>query len=205
MNQASIYWHTQDYEKALQTYDVAKKYLPNDMLLNELMAYNMLFVGRKEEGEKLLKEVIDHLPDHAVCKDSTLEDYFQGFATIDDIKVIFKDVEEDRASVLEKRQALEEVLMHSPKFRSCLMQLATTWLQLHRPSDALEVLKRYHRIDPNNPTVEYYLSVLSALRFEYDEAWRYLKNAERITAERQHYPKALKEIRRELAFQSPEP
>ena len=85
------------------------------------------------------------------------------------------------------------------------MQLATTYLQLGKAGDALDVLTRYHKIDPSDATVEYYLSALSLERLDYLKAWAYLKKAESLTQKRDHSPKALKALKAELRKTCPDP
>ena len=91
-----------------------------------------------------------------------------------------------------------------PRFRDGLFSLAGTWLQLHRTNEALSVLNKYHTLDSSNATVEYYLAVLYAERFDYNHAWIHLHQAEQLTQMRQHHPQALKELRQALTLRSPE-
>ena len=203
-NQASVYWHQEDFEKAIVAYQKAMPYMAEDQLLKELLAYNLLFGGQKEEGERLLKSVSNHIPDHAVSKRTIADDYLLGRVDADSIRTTFMEVDDTRESIQKKRLALEKMLKTYPLFRSGLFHLAVTWLQLNRNGEALEVLERYHALDPRDPTVEYYLSELYCERFDYHNAWLHLKNAEALCQERNHFPKALKELRREIAALCPE-
>lgn len=203
-NQAGVYWHKQDFDKAIAAYLKALPYLPNDKLLQELLAYNYLLKGERETGEKLLKGVANHLPDYAISKQVIAEDYLLGHVDAKGIQTTFKEVDDTRDSILEKRKALEKVLEGYPRFRSGLLHLAITWLQLHREGEALEILERYHALDPNDPTVEYYLAELYLERFDSHKAWKHLKIAEKLCENRQHAPKALKSLRREISARCPE-
>ncbi|MDN3505820.1 MAG: hypothetical protein P0S96_01155 [Simkaniaceae bacterium] len=71
--------------------------------------------------------------------------------------------------------------------------------------EALEVLTRYHQVDPHDPTAEYYLSIVCAERYDFNKSWEYLKNAEAITAARDHHPAALRGLRSKLRTICPEP
>lgn len=203
-NQASVYWQQEDHHKALRSYLKAKQYLPQDKLLNELLAYSYLLTGNNEKGEELLKSLKGYIPDYAVSKDPMVEDYLNGKVDINGIKAIFMHVDETRESIIKKQQALEDILKSYPQFRTGIFCLATTWLQLHREKEALDVLERYHEMHPNDPTSEYYLAVLYGERFDYNKAWTHLRNAENLVLARQHNPKVLKELRKELSFLSPE-
>ena len=92
-------------------------------------------------------------------------------------------VDETRESIQKKQKELNAILKRYPHYRAGLMHLATTWLQLGRGNEAKEVLERYHKIDPNNATVEYYLCILCLERLDYNRAWVHLqKNRNSSTA-----------------------
>lgn len=203
-NQASVYWHENNYEKGLECFLKAKKYLPHDKLLKELMGYNYIILGEMEKGIPLLKEIANYLPDHAVTRSTLPEDFLAEKVNAEGIRAVFMHVDENRESVLKKKEALEKVLKEYPDFREGWICLATTWLQLHRNREALELLTKYHTLYSNNPTAEYYQAALHAERFDLNSAWEHLRNAEALTEARNHHPKILKEFRKQLARLSPE-
>jgi regulator of sirC expression with transglutaminase-like and TPR domain len=198
-NQASVFWNREKYDEALESYQKAKNYLPNDMLLKELMGYMHILKGEDEEGKALLAEVIDYIPDHAISKEPLSYDVFNGNASAEGIKALFMHVDETRESILKKKDALEKELKIHPNFRTGYFALASTWLQLHRTKEALELLNTYHNVYPKDPTAEYYLSILNMERLDYNKAWAHFKQAEALTKARDHHPKALKELRKGLA------
>lgn len=203
-NQASIFWDKERYDEALKCYLKAKPYLSNDMLLKELMGYIYLLLGQEKEGKALLSEAIDHLPYHSVCKETLPSDAFHGKVGADGIKCLFMHVDETRESILKKKKALEDALQKYPDFRSGYFALASTWMQLHRTKEALELLDTYHNIYPEDPTAEYYLAILHMERLDYNKAWDHFKRAESLTHARDHHPKALKELRKALTKCCPE-
>lgn len=203
-NQASVYWITGEYEKALKCYSEAKKYLPDDMLLKELMAYNHLLAGNLDEGKRLLEIVEGHIPDYAVANDPLPTEYLKGQVNPEGIRAIFMHVDENRESLLGKQKIIEDVLQRYPDFSTGWFHLATILLQLHRETEAFEHLKHYHQLNPNDPTAEYYLTVLYASRLDYPKAWDHLRQAEKLALARQHEPKVLKQLRKELSFRYPE-
>ena len=203
-NQASVYWETKQYQKALTSYNKAEKYLPNDELLIELLGYTNLLNGNIEEGEKLLKKIVNHDPEFTVVRETVAEDYLKGLVGIDGIEAIFARIDETRESIIEKRQTLEKIAEKYPQFRGALFSLAGAWLQLHREGEALEILKRYHAVDPNNPSIEYFMSAIYASRFDYNKAWEHLQQTEKILYSKNHHPQALQELRKELAARCPE-
>lgn len=203
-NQASVYWQKSEYEKALKAYQKAAPYMQGDPLLKELTAYALLATGQEEEGKLLLKEIKDVLPSHATTRGTMAEDCLQGHVDIEGLLVIFKEAEEDRPSILAKKQRLEEALARCPRFRAGVLSLALSWLQLHRLGEALETLKQYLTLDLFHPEVHYYLALLYAQRHDYSSAWHHLQQAEAILKAYHYYPQALKELKRELLTCCPE-
>ncbi len=203
VNQASVYWGKEEYEKTVQLYEKALPYLPDDPLIKMFLGFNYLFVGKKEQGKALLTQIRSQIFDYAITAESLPEDYLRGAVEIEGLKAVFLPVDETRQSILQKQKNLQEVVKKYPRFRAGILQLAVTYLQLNRGSEAQNVLTSYHKIDPNDPTVEYYLAAICAERWDYNSAWDYLKRAEQITRARNHYPKALKGLRHHLRAISP--
>lgn len=203
-NQASVFWERQQYDKALSAYLKAKPYLPDDKLVMSFMSFIYLLQDNQEAAKPLLEEVVDYLPDYAVSKETIAEDYLNGKVSKEGLQAVFMRVNEERDSLIAKRDALLAVLEKYPYFRDGYFSLAGTWLQLHRTGEAMQVLERYHEIDPTNASVEYYLAELYAERLDYNKAWRHLRLAEQLTKERDHDPKALLSLRQQLVEYCPE-
>lgn len=204
-NQASVSWSKSDHDTTVKLYEKALPYLKEDPLLKMFLGFNYLFTGKTNEGIKLLKEVKGITLEEAVSAESIPEDFLNGKVNIEGIKAVFMPVDETRESILKKQKELEAIVNRCPQYRAGLLQLATTWLQLGRGSEALEVLQRYHRIDPNNSIVEYYLSIIASQRMDYPLAWAYLQKAETLVHQRDHHPKALTSLRHQLRRACPEP
>lgn len=204
INHASLFLKEEKYKEALKCYHKALPYLTENEQLTELMGYCHLFTGEIEQGEALLRKIVNYQPEYSVTKGTLAEDYFTGNADIESMKAIFLPVDETRESILKKKASLEEVIKKHPKFRDGWQSLGITWLQLHRTKEALESLETYHSLDPYDPTVEYYLSAINNNRYNNQKAWEHLRNAEKIVAAKDHSPKALKYLRRQLAMTDPE-
>ncbi|HSX12873.1 MAG TPA: transglutaminase family protein [Chlamydiales bacterium] len=198
MNQAAVSWHREDPFRAIELYQKAMPFLPNDYLLNMFLGFNYLFVGKEAEGKALLEKVKGVIPEHAVSTDTVSEDYLAGLADAESIRTVFSEVNETRTSILNKRKKIEAVVQKYPKFRQGLLALAITYLQLGREKEALPILERYHAIHPQDPTVNYYLSAIHLQRRNYPKSWKYLNIAEKLVKEKNHEPKALQEIRKKL-------
>lgn len=203
-NQASVYWQNGDYKKALVAYQKAEPYMQDDPLLKELMGFILLLTGEQEKGDRLIREIKDITPDYALVKNTMAEDYLNGEIDAKGISVLFTKVDEDRQSILIKKAALEKTLEQYPRFRSGILSLAVTWLQLHRAGEALDLLERFQALDKSDPEVHYYLSVIYAQRRDYPKAWHHLREAEIIVKKYDYSPRTLKELRRELLSSSPE-
>jgi tetratricopeptide (TPR) repeat protein len=197
-NEASVYWSQNQYEKALNSYRKALPYLPNDKLLAELMGYNLLFTGQEQEGRKLLESLQGFQSPFALYKEGIYEDYLKGNVDSEGIKAIFLHVDETRDSILKKKEKLQETVKKFPHFKAGVFSLAVAWLQLHRYGEGLEELKRYHALEKNDPTAEYYLAMLYLERFDYNAAWEHFLRLEKILISKNHHPKLLRDLRREL-------
>lgn len=198
INKASMFWHNQNYEKAVALYEDALPYLNHDNLLKMFLGLNYLFIHKISEGKALLKQVCGKTFDGAVYPESIPEDYLNKNATIEAIKTVFAPVDETKQSILDKQKNLEKCLKKCPKFRAGLFQLAVTYLQLGRSLEAKDTLEKYYKIDPFDPTVNYYLSLLSLKRFEYEKAWLHYKKLEHILTQQNHKPRPLKDLHLQL-------
>ena len=205
MNQASVFWAKQEYPTVVSLYEKAILFLPEDPLLKMLLGFNYLFTGQNSKAHQMLREIRDLTFDEAVSKETMAEDYLNAKIDSNGLKAVFLSVDETRESIVAKQKELQGILKKHPHFRAGLLQLATTWLQLGRQNEAREVLQRYQKIDQTNAIIEYYLAVLSLMRYDHNLAWNYLKQAEHLTAARGHSPKVLSSLRESLRRVSPEP
>lgn len=204
-NEASVHWQNESFEKALKCYQKASLYLPDDLLLKELMGFNYLFVGEIEKGNALLQEVSqsDGSYDQYAQK-TVVEDYLNGKVDPQGIQTLFLHVDEKRDSLLTKKNALLEVLKSWPEFRAGYFHLAVTWLQLSRHKEALAALQKYESMEKNDPSAEYLLAQLHAVRSNYPSAWDHLHRAEELLKDRDPVPETLVGLKKALAECSPE-
>lgn len=204
VNYAAYFLQRGDFKGARTLYQKAVPYLPDDPLVSQLLGYACLLVGETNRGRALLEKIRDHLPDHSITKDTTPEDYLNGYADLECLKAMFQYPEEDRQSLLAHKTRMEQVVKQHPRFRSGLLQLALAWLQLHRTKEALEVLNQYLLLDNNDPEVHLYLTNISIERKDYPKAWVHLRETERLVHARDYNPKPIKELRKQLASTYPE-
>jgi tetratricopeptide (TPR) repeat protein len=197
-NQASVMSEREDHKAAIELYELALQYVEDEPLFKMLLGMHYLFHGQKAEGTQLLKQVSGVKFEGAIVPESMPEDYIKGRVDIAGLKMIFQRVDETRESILAKQRELKDHLQKYPKFRAGLMMLATTYLQLGRTQEAYEVLLSYHKIDPTNPVVEYYLTVVCVQRYDYIKAWSFYQTMEKILSEAHHTPRMLKELKSSL-------
>jgi regulator of sirC expression with transglutaminase-like and TPR domain len=204
MNQAAVSWHNGDHAKAVQLYEKASPFLKDDYLLQLFLGFNYLFVGKEKEGRKMLKNIQGKAPQHVLVADTIAEDYLANKVDAEGIEAVFMEVDETRASILKKQKRIEATLKKYPKFRQGYFHLAVTWMQLGREKEALPFLEKCASINPDDPTVNYYLAAIHFQRYNFNQSWKYLKAAEAIVAKKNHEPRALAELRRALQRQCPE-
>ncbi len=205
INQASVSWGKENYKEAVILYERASLFLPEDPLLKMLLGINQLLLGNKKEGKALLSLINPLTFDYAVSPETIPSDYLNGNVDVEGLKTIFLPVDEHRSSILKKQALIQKTLKKYPKFRAGLLQLATTYLQLGKTGEALDVLLAYHAIDPADATVEYYLSILCLERLDYLNAWKFFANAKDLIKSRNHDPKALKELQAAIRRACPSP
>lgn len=206
MNQASVFWHKQEPEKAVALYEKARPFLgEKDYLLNMFLGFNYLFIGKEEEGRRALQNIRSVVPDHAITSDSVSEDYLAGLTDKEAIAAIYQEVDQTRESIIKKQKKLEEIVQKHPKFRGGYFHLAITWLQLGREKEALPILEKYIQMNPQDPTVHYYMAAIHFQRRNFNQSWRSLLSAEKIVFAKNHRPKALKELRMQLERCCPAP
>ena len=142
-NQASVAWRKGVYEKARGNYAIAKRFVPNDSLIDELYGYTHLLTGNKEEGEKLLRRARKNPSTHEIYHNGIIDDYFAGNLNVEVLKALFQEVDHKRESIEQKRDMLREFIHKFPKSKELAFHLAITYLQLGRGKEAYELLKRY--------------------------------------------------------------
>lgn len=194
INAASVFWQAGDHKKAIDQYLHALSYMPEDTLTKTFLGLNYLFTEEKETGLKYLNEVKGKKISGSVMVNTTIEDYLSGKVDESGITAIFESVDETRDSIFKKQKELKEILVKYPNFRDGIFHLAITWLQLGRKKEALAVLNDYHKIDPNNATVEYYLTYLNFARLKPATAKKHFTCLKYLMEKEGHKPDCLKEL-----------
>lgn len=202
-NQASVFWGQKNYANAAECYERAKLFMPDDPLVTMFLSIQYLMIGKETEGKELLSSIKGATFPDTIYKEVFAEDVLNYKIEKWAIEAVYQRVDETRESILKKQKELKAVLNKYPYFRGALMQLATSYLQLGRTKEALEILKKYHQLDKHDPTVNYYLSILCYERMRYKEAWEFFDLMKLKLLEKNHTPQSLKALEFELRTAEP--
>ena len=195
VNAASVYWQNSQPKKAIAEYKKALLYMPDDLLTKLFLNYNYLISGDTKIGLKGLKEVRGQKIEGSISRNTLVDDLLNNHIDSSGIKAIFSHVDETRESVLKKQKDLKDILKKHPKFRDGIFHLAISWLQLGRKKEALACLNNYHKIDKENPVVEYYLSQLNFLCLNPIPGNKHFNNLLSLLKKQDHYPRCIKELK----------
>ncbi|MCH9811330.1 transglutaminase-like domain-containing protein [bacterium] len=202
INAASVFWHGDRYEKAIDQYEAALKYMPKDVLTQTLLGFNCLLAGKEAKGRYYLGQIKGKKIAGSITSNLCAEDFLNGDVGMEGIQAIYESVDETRESIIHKQKELMKIVEKHPKFRDGIFHIATTWLQLGRKKEALQVLEGYHKIDSNNPIVEYYLTYLNMERLKQEQASRHYKKLCFLLAQEKHMPDGVKDMKKMLKMQA---
>ena len=194
VNAASTLWRKNHHLRAIEEYKKALAFMPNDPLVMTFIGYNYLFLNDKKKALQYLDPIKNIKINGSITKNTTIDDYISGNIDAEGLRSIYMDVDEKRTSIITKQKTIKEILQKFPKFREGLFHLGITWLQLGRKKQALEVFNNYHRIDPNNPIVEYYLVYLNFFQLKPSIAKHHHDKLLEILDSQQHQPECMNEL-----------
>lgn len=181
INQGSKFLRLQDYTKAIQFYDKAIMYLPDDPVVKELLGFMLLFTKtREKEAIDLLSSVSNNFNPALIYQSSIAKDYLENRINLEGVKTLWLPIKEARESILEKNRQLQKLIEEFPITREGLFHLAISYLQLSNTIEAEKVLLRYITIAPGHPTVHYYLSILAKKHMNLPSAWKHYRIAASI-------------------------
>jgi len=198
INEASTHIKNKQYKESALLYEKASNYLKDDILLKNLTAYSYLFLKEDKKCFKILKETKNKISDYSITKDTMAEDILNKYADRKALKSIFTDFEDTRKSILKKKQELETITKKYPKFRNGFLFLSDVYMKLGKTKEALNTLLKYQKIDQSDPRVNFYISILSYQRFDFKNAWAYLKKTESIFNEKKYTPQHFIDFKKEL-------
>ncbi len=202
-NQASIYLSQGDFEKSASCYAKALPFMPNDKMLNTLYAYSLFLTNQESKARTYLKLAIDKQEPFVISQNTLADDIYYKRVDQESLKPFFMLVDETRESIIQKKEALEKSVKKCPNFRSGIFMLAICHLQLQQPQQAIKLLEEYHRQDPQDISVEYYLAELYYSRYDAPSAWKAYERAEKLALAAGKRPEALTKLKTTLSLRSP--
>jgi len=202
-NHASVYLAKQDFKKSLLCYEKALRFMPNDTLTQMLYGCSLFLTGHDAKAKKVLQQAKNKIDPSQISQYRLADDILEGYVDTESLAAYFLFTDHTHASHLAKRDAIAKACQKYPKFRSGLFQLATIWMQLQRPKEALLTLQKYHALDPDDITAEMYLAELYFSRYDVKNSFLHCMQAKRIAQTHNYVPKALQEFSLELAKRYP--
>lgn len=202
-NRASSMLHRKEYEKALSEYELAAFFMPEDALLMELTGMASMLTGKRQKAHKLLKASVKAPKEHAFCQSAFVQDILSARCDKAALEVIFTSDEHESPIACAKR--LEKELQPYPNFAAGFLHLAGAYLKEGASVKAEKALIRYQSLNREDPIASYLLARLAIERFDYEKAWKHLREAEEITKDSKVRVKALIELKCELFKKCPEP
>lgn len=181
INEASSLWHKKDYKKALSRYELARRLMPRDSLVHELMGICSFLAGDVSSAHTYLRTSLDCPLELTICRDSLAIDILQARCDRGGVEAIFMPTDGSAQSLIAKTEALERAVQANPYFRAGYFNLGCTYLQRGYHKGAFEMLKKASSVDHEDPMCDMLLAQLHLERLEIDEAWRHLLRSEAYT------------------------
>ncbi len=192
INAASIFLKDQKFDKAADLYQKAQKYLPDDPLTKELLGFCYVFLKKEKEGKALLKVSASVPDEYHFSKHNLISDYLEKRIDSNGILEFFIPFEDTFKALEHKKARLEKILKKYPKFRSGLLLLASVYSEMGRQKEAYRQLTQYIVLEPNDPTIAFYLSEIAFRRKDLPSAWLYFAQAKKNFLNQGFEPTAIK-------------
>jgi len=201
VNNASTYLHKKKYHKALETYEKASLFLPQDPLVLELKGVSSLLIGQAQNARIFLKAALGAVSDFAFCSSSYAKDILDERCDASAIEALLVSDEDESPSECADR--LEKELSAYPDFAAGQLALASAYLAEGATLKAKVALKKCLQLSPSDPSVPYHLAYLAIEDYAFDEAYSYLKRVEAIVGDEKAPSKALWDLKMELFRRAP--
>jgi tetratricopeptide (TPR) repeat protein len=198
VNQGLLFFQHQRYNEAQLAFEKALPFLKKDPIIHSLLGLTHYMKDNWDLAKNFLEKSLELPNSYRISEDSLSIDVLNGKASQEAIRAIFLMSTPDIASLTEKKKALEEAVEKTPHFREALFHLAVSWLQLQRPSEALQVFEKLYKIDDNDIKTCYYLSSLYLHKSNLPKSYSFLLKAEEIASKNNASPPPLELIRKQL-------
>lgn len=189
-NQASVFLKKENFKQAAYIYEQALKFIPHDPQILELLASCYVMNHDLKKAHQVFSELKIAQKQQFISSNYVLEDFFKGLISPEGLKAIFKEVDPNMTSLIEKAKLLETIHKKSPKFRAALYQLGVTYLQLHQYEKAFVAFEKLFPQASNDPVLTYYLTQLSLILYNRPHTFYYKAKLEEILTRLNYRPKA---------------
>lgn len=201
VNNASTLLHQKDYAKALETYEKASLFLPDDPLVLELKGVSSLLVGKAQNARTFLKAALNTQSDFAFCSSSYARDILDERCDASAIEALL--VSDENESPSDCAQRLEKAFSAYPDFAAGQQALASAYLAEGATLKAKLALEKCLTLSPKDPSIPYHLAYLALDEYAFDQAFSYLEKAEAIVENEKAPSKALWNLKMELFKRAP--
>jgi tetratricopeptide (TPR) repeat protein len=204
-NQASVFLRKEDYKEAAKLYEQVLEFIPNDPQTLELLGSCYVMNHELKKANVAFSQLKTVQKQQLLSSNYVLEDFFKGLISPDGLRAVFKEVDPNMQSLIEKAKLLEKVHKKSPKFRSALYQLGVTYLQLHQYEKAFLCFKKLYPEASDDPVLAYYLTQLSLILFDRPHTFYYKGKLEEILNRLNYRPKAAQHLFEDIEDTWPSP
>lgn len=189
-NQASVFLRKDDYKEASKLYEQVLDFIPNDAQTLELLGSCYIMNHELKKANVVFTKLKVVQKQQFLSSNYVLEDFFKGLISPEGLRAVFKEVDPNMQSLIEKAKLLEKIHKKSPKFRSALYQLGVTYLQLHQYEKAFQSFKKLFPEASDDPVLAYYLTQLSLILYDRPNTFFYKGKLEGILKALNYLPKA---------------
>lgn len=205
-NLAASAWQEGNHEQSLAYYQMGSPYFEKDCFFHMLLGMQHLFLGQETQAKKLFQEILTWDDPYHFCDKKILEDYLSGKIDTTGFTTLYKiaDPDDDYNSFLARIKEVEELTVKYPLSRTVWRDLSMLYFQLGQKKPAIAALEKLDSLDPDDPQVAYYLSILYYQREQYQKAWsKYLQCKTLLTRSGNPDYHAFKELFKALTLQFP--
>jgi tetratricopeptide (TPR) repeat protein len=197
-NAAAVPLHKGRFEEAVALYQHATKYMDDDYVLHHAKGIALFCAGRISEAKRVLKPLRGATKPEQVIASHLVDEILDDHVTPEVLKESFKLVDPVKEELERHRVALERGLRACPKFFYGYQDLAHVYLQLNRPQEAMDVLKKAYQRGDRGAFILYLLTELALSRYDLPAAAHYFADLEQVMREADHYPPLIRELRLRL-------
>jgi len=187
-------------EEALQLYERAEQYMPDDPNLLKAKGMALVGCGRTVEAKQVLEQVKDLVTEEQVVPDDLVREVLQGDADAELLRLILREMPTERKALYALLDDITAAIERKPNCFSAYHHLAVVYLNLGRTAEAFEVVQRAYQRGCRNPFLVYLACELSLHRFDLIRAAEYFTTLKDALQQANHYPQIVEDIEQRLTY-----